>query len=258
MPENDKQGVRSGHEGHRKRLRQRARATQLEGFQPHEVLELLLTYAIPRQDVNPLAHALIDRFGSLSGVLDASAAELEQVPGMGESAAVLLSSLVGVFAAYQKDRWGEKPRLTNRALAGEYCTALFARQQVESIVLICLDVHKTVIAAETLMRGTVDETPLYPRSVVECALRHRAHSVLLAHNHPSGVLTPSRGDIDVSIQVGNALKPVEIELLDHIVVAGSEYCSLYALGYLGGGTQLHPVGGYRRAAVADGSLHDSD
>ena len=78
MPENDKQGVRSGHEGHRKRLRQRARATQLEGFQPHEVLELLLTYAIPRQDVNPLAHALIDRFGSLSGVLDASAAELEQ------------------------------------------------------------------------------------------------------------------------------------------------------------------------------------
>lgn len=258
MPENDKQGARSGHEGHRKRLRQRVRATQLEGFQPHEVLELLLTYAIPRQDVNPLAHALIDRFGSLSGVLDASAAELEQVPGMGESAAVLLSSLVGVFAAYQKDRWGEKPRLTNRALAGEYCTALFARQQVESIVLICLDVHKTVIAAETLMRGTVDETPLYPRSVVECALRHRAHSVLLAHNHPSGVLTPSRGDIDVSIQVGNALKPVEIELLDHIVVAGSEYCSLYALGYLGGGTQLHPVGGYRRAADADGSLHDSD
>ena len=70
MPENDKQGVRSGHEGHRKRLRQRARATQLEGFQPHEVLDLLLTYAIPRQDVNPLAHALIDRFGSLSGVLD--------------------------------------------------------------------------------------------------------------------------------------------------------------------------------------------
>ncbi len=84
MPENDKQGVRSGHEGHRNWLRQRARATQLEGFQPHEVLELLLTYAIPRQDVNPLAHALIDRFGSLSGVLDASAAELEQVPGMGE------------------------------------------------------------------------------------------------------------------------------------------------------------------------------
>ncbi len=166
---------------------------------------------------------------------------------------MLLSSLVGVFAAYQKDRWGEKPRLTNRALAGEYCTALFARQQVESIVLICLDVHKTVIAAETLMRGTVDETPLYPRSVVECALRHpgafgpsgaqssqrRAHAVARRYRrfYPGRQRIKARGD--------RTARPYR---------GGGQNIAVYMRWAIWVEEQLHPVGGYRRAADADGSL----
>lgn len=237
------------HDGHRSRLRRRALETDMQGFQPHEVLEFLLTFAIPRKDVNPLAHALIDRFGSLSGVLDAKAEELAQVPGMGENAAALLASLVNIWAFYQRDRWGERPRLATRRMAGEYCTAMFARQKTESMVLVCLDVHKAVLATETLMRGTVDETPLYMRGVVECALRHRAHSVLLVHNHPSGQLDPSPGDIAVSAQVKSALETVEIQLLDHIIVAGARYASLSQMGLLG--AQLLP-GALDRAADRDG------
>ena len=106
------------HDGHRERMRQRARETDMRGFQPHEVLEFLLMYAIPRRDVNPLAHKLIERFGSLSGVLDARPEELMQVPGVGENAATLLSSLVSVFSAYQRDRWRKRPCLSSRKEAG--------------------------------------------------------------------------------------------------------------------------------------------
>lgn len=214
------------HDFHRQRLRRRATRTELDGFEPHEMLELLISYAIPRGDVNPVAHALIERFGSFSGVLDARKEELMQVKGVGERTATLLTSIPHFFAYYQRDRWGEKPRLTTRRMAGEYCTTMFARQQVESMVLVCLDTHKAVLAYETLFTGTVDETPLYTRAVVECALRHNAHTVMLVHNHPSGVTNPSKADIIVSQMVQNALNTVDIELLDHFVVAGSRYTSL--------------------------------
>ena len=146
----------SEHVGHRKRLRERAVRTDLEGFQPHEVLELLLSETIPRKDVNPLAHALIDRFGSFSGVLNAGREELLQVPGVGERTADHLSMQVSFFRYYRHDRWRDRPRLNTRRDAGEYCTTLFDRQLTESMRLICLDVHKAVLASEVLAVGTVD------------------------------------------------------------------------------------------------------
>jgi DNA repair protein RadC len=237
------------HDGHRKRLRERAAKTGLEGFQPHEVVELLLTFTIPRKDVNELGHALVDRFGSFAGAADATREELMAVKGIGENSATLLSLLPQIVAYYQKDRWGEKPQLENRRKAGEFCTAMFARQRVESLVLVCLDAHKQVLAAETLTQGTVDEAPVYTRAVVECALRHHAQSVLLAHNHPSGIITPSEGDVAVSQQIKRALETVEVELLDHIVVAGSEFASLTDLGLMG--RQRSPILPFDRAADND-------
>lgn len=220
----------SEHDGHRKRLRDRANSTGLEGFQAHEVLELLLSETIPRRDVNPLAHVLIDHFGSLAGVLDARKEELMQVDGVGERTAAHLSLQVEFFRYYQRDRWGEKPRLSTRYIAGEYCTALYGKQHVEAMRLVCLDVHKSVLASEVIAVGTVDETPVYPRTVVECALRYHAHSVILVHNHPSGEVEPSRGDVFVSAQIEQALRLVNIELLDHIIVAGDRYVSLRDMG----------------------------
>lgn len=220
------------HDGHRERMRQRARETDMRGFQPHEVLEFLLMYAIPRRDVNPLAHKLIERFGSLSGVLDARPEELMQVPGVGENAATLLASLVSVFSVYQRDRWRKRPCLFSRKEAGEFCTALFSRQKVESIVIVCLDVHKAVLASEMLTQGTVSETPLYPREVVAYALRHQAHSVILAHNHPSGDTRPSMDDLRITLEIRDALRTMDITLEDHFIIAGSRFTSLWQTGAL--------------------------
>lgn len=220
------------HDGHRERMRQRVRETDMRGFQPHEVLEFLLMYAIPRRDVNPLAHKLIKRFGSLSGVLDARPEELMQVPGVGENAATLLSSLVSVFSAYQRDRWRKRPCLFSRKEAGEFCTALFSRQKVESVAIVCLDVHKAVLASEMLTQGTVSETPLYPREVVAYALRHQAHSVILAHNHPSGDTRPSMDDLRITLEIRDALRTMDITLEDHFIIAGSRFTSLWQTGAL--------------------------
>ena len=220
------------HDGHRERMRQRARETDMRGFQPHEVLEFLLMYAIPRRDVNPLAHKLIERFGSLSGVLDARPEELMQVPGVGENAATLLSSLVSVYSAYQRDRWRKRPCLFSRKEAGEFCTALFSRQKVESVAIVCLDVHKAVLASEMLTQGTVSETPLYPREVVAYALRHQAHSVILAHNHPSGDTRPSMDDLRITLEIRDALRTMDITLEDHFIIAGSRFTSLWQTGAL--------------------------
>ena len=175
------------HAGHRARLRERFLREGLDGFSEHEVLELLLTYAIPYKDVNPLAHALIARFGSLAGVLEADAAELRQVSGIGENAAVLLSLMPALLGRYQKSAMGERPILSNFAQAQTFCGALFFGAHDERFYIVCLDKSARVIHTEMLHRGTIDEVAVYPRPVVEIALRHHAHAVLLAHNHPGGI-----------------------------------------------------------------------
>ncbi len=215
------------HDGHRIRMRQRAEETNLAGFQPHEVLELILMETIPRRDVNPLAHILLSHFGnSFASVLDAKKEQLMEVPGIGEATAQHIAGLRDIFAYYQKDRWGEKPCLPTYGAAGKYCTSLFGRQREESLKMVCLDAQFNVLATETLSHGTLDETQLYTRQVVECAIRHNAHSVILTHNHPGGAVMPSQADMDTTQVVENALKLIEVRLLDHFIVAGEQYRSV--------------------------------
>lgn len=215
------------HDGHRARLRQRAEETNLQGFQPHEVLELILMETIPRKDVNPLAHILLSHFGnSFAEVMDAKKEQLMEVPGIGETTAQHIAGLRDIFAYYQKDRWGEKPKLSTWGEAGEYCCSLYGRQREESLKLICLDAQMFVLAAETISVGTLDSTQIEVRKVVEGAIRHNAHSVILVHNHPSGVLNPSKEDMDATRLVELALRTIEVRLLDHFIVAGMEYRSI--------------------------------
>ena len=230
----------SEHAGHRKRLRERADKTGLTGFQPHEVLELLLMETIPRKDVNPLAHALIEHFGSFSAVLDAAREDLMQVDGVGERTADHLSSLPHLFAYYSQDRWERSsPTLVTPGQACEYCISMFGRQREESFGIVCLDAQRSVIARQILSRGTVDEAPAYPRMVAEAALRYHAHSVIMVHNHPSGMLVPSEGDLAVSEQIGRALAALEIHLVDHVIVAGPRAVSLVQAGFIHrGGTRV--------------------
>lgn len=214
------------HEGHRERLKNRFFTSGLDGFAPHEVLELLLTFAIPQKDVNPIAHQLIDTFGSLSGVLNAAPEELRRVPGVGMNASALLSLMPQLLGYYQRDGMCAKPQLRNLMQAGNYCKTLFYGKKKEQFYLICLNAQGQLISPVLLHEGTIDETVVYPRHVVEAALRHNAHAVLISHNHPGGTLMPSYGDYESTRAVMNALAAIDVRVIDHIIVAGGEVASM--------------------------------
>ncbi len=214
------------HKGHRERLKTRMLREGLQGFAPHEVLELLLYFAIPQRDVNPLAHELLAMFGSLAGVLEASEGELRRCSGVGGNAATLLAMIPQLAGYYMRDRFRERPALHNASEAGEYCQTLFFGLANEAVYLICLDAQARVIHPALLQNGTIDESPVYARDVVQTALRHHAHSVLLAHNHPGGSLLPSPADYEVTKMVIDALEVVEVRVIDHLIVADGGYLSM--------------------------------
>ena len=218
--------VTSIHAGHRERIRERLRTAGLDAFSDHEVLELLLTFAIPRQDTNSLAHELINTFGSLSAVLDAHESELLRVKGVGPHAALLLAMMPRLMQRYQLSSLGERPVITKLEEAKNYCAPLFVGAGEEQIYLICLDQAGHVLHRTLLHTGTVDQVMLHPRTVVETALRHHAHAVILAHNHPSGTAQPSQADLDVTKRIGTALYMIGIRLADHLIFAGTGVFSI--------------------------------
>lgn len=210
------------HNHHRERLRLRAREEGLLRFSTHEVLELLLFYAIPRVNTNELAHRLLEEFGSLSAVLEADYDELRSIPGMGEISATFLTLLPQFFSAYARDKQGKKPQLDSFSKAGEYCLSLFAGKLTESFWVLCLDTHKQLLHCSELFSGTPGETPIQIRRVVEYALQRKASSVLLAHNHPSGSPEPSAEDYLTTRLLCDALQTIGIAVDDHILIAGEK------------------------------------
>ena len=216
----------SVHAGHRERIRERFLKEGLDGFSQHEVLELLLTYAIPQKDVNPLAHALIDQFGSLSGVLDADESDLLQVSGIGKKAASLLCLMPHLLGYYMKNAMGERPMITNLLQARQYASTLFFGVHEERFYMICLDKQGRVTYTQLLQKGTVDEVPIYPRTVVEIAIRHHACCVVLMRNHPGGTCQPSQADYDATNAVIDALRPVGIGVVDHLILGGEHVYSM--------------------------------
>lgn len=214
------------HAGHRERIRQRFREQGLTGFAEHEALELLLTFAIARKDVNPLAHELIAQFGSLSAVLEADESELLRVKGVGENTAALITLMPELFGFYRRSAMGERPRVTNYAEAKAYCQSLFFGAQEEMVYVLCLDQGGRVIHPALLRRGTVDEVSIYPREVVEMVIRYHAHAVLLTHNHPSGSAYPSQADIDVTMRIVKALDAIGVAMTDHLILSGDEVYSM--------------------------------
>ena len=206
------------HAGHRARMRERFMKEGLSGFSEHEVLELLLMFAIPQR--------LIDRFGSLSAVLESSPAELTRVDGVGENAAALLSLMPQLMGYYQHSAMGRKPVITNLAEARKYAGALFFGLHEERVYMICVDQSGRVLHPALMHRGTIDQVQIYPREVVETALRYHAHAVLLAHNHPSGMAEPSQDDYDSTRAVIGALNVIGVRVIDHLIFAGNSVYSM--------------------------------
>lgn len=214
------------HEGHRQRLKDRFRREGLDNFDELYVLELLLFYCIPRKDTNPIAHRLLDQFGSLTAVLEASPEELEKVEGINKSASTFLSLITQVGRYYQVRRAEPGDILRTSDQCGNYLMPYFFGRDTETVFLLCLDAKCKVICCKKVGEGNVNSANIPIRRVVEMALSANATSVVLAHNHPSGLALPSADDIQTTLRVAAALETVEITLADHIVVCGDDFISM--------------------------------
>ena len=219
------------HDGHRQRKKQQYAREGLERFADHEVLELLLYYAIPRRDTNETAHRLLERFGSLEGVLRAPAAELQQVEGVGESAALLLRLVPDVMRRAHSHPPAEKI-FNSVDASGSFFLELLEGQRREVLYEACLDAKGKLLTCRQISAGSVDATMLSIREVVETALHADASGVVLAHNHPSGIALPSVADQQLTLQAKQALETMGIRLVDHIIVADGDFVSMAASGLL--------------------------
>ncbi len=218
------------HIGHRSRLRDTFRQNGIEGMADHQVLELLLTYALPRVDVNPLAHRLLDRFGTLNEVLSAQTDQLQQVQGVGGSTAVFLSLLGQVDRRMLLQRFSRKNRRTVLATPlalGSYMLVLSLHDRYETLRLVCLNKKYELIYEGVVSSGSLTEVLADSRPILETALVHKACFIALGHNHPSGDVTPSREDEDIALAIENAAKAVGIEVVDQFVLGRD---AAYSLG----------------------------
>lgn len=219
------------HDGHRDRMKNRFLEYGLENFEDHNVLELLLFYVLPRRDTNPLAHRLISRFGSLSAVFDAPIDELLKVEGIGKNTAIIIKLIPQISRRYLVSRGSMEEILDSTKKAGAYLVPFFYAERDEVVYMACLDAKCKVINCKMLFRGGVNSANISTRKIVENALLYNSTSVIIAHNHTSGIALPSREDEITTRKIESALKAVDIVLADHIVVADDDYVSLADNGF---------------------------
>ncbi|MBR2392401.1 MAG: DNA repair protein RadC [Elusimicrobiaceae bacterium] len=226
MPKNHK----PSYVGHRERIREKFASNGLDSFLDHEVLELLLTYVIPRKDTKPIAWALLKRFGSLAAVLDAEPEQLAEVEGIGENTSLFIKLVRSVFKKYTFDEVKERITIRTPQQVLEYCQASLAGKKEECLEVIYLSVRNTVMGTQILASGLIDRVAISPRKIVESALAAKASAIILVHNHPSGDATPSHEDILLTQDVIQAARLFDISVHDHIIIGGNSHYSLKANG----------------------------
>ncbi len=212
--------------GHRQRLRTRFLKGGAASLQDYELLELLLTFAIPYSDVKPLAKGLMQHFGSFNRVLDAPAAELMEFIGLREYSAVLIKLVKACSEHYLKEEVLGRQQIKSLANLVDYCRTSMGGLADEQFRVIFLNSQNEVIAEEIVQEGTVNQTVVYPRKVLELALKHKATGLILVHNHPSGNLSPSLADQELTRALVNASRPLNLTVHDHLIISRQEYFSL--------------------------------
>lgn len=217
---------------HRKRLRERFMSGGAQAMPDYELLELLLFRAIPRQDVKPLARALIDQFGDLAGVIGAPDARLREVTGVGDAVLTDLKLAGACAQRMARARIMNRPAISSWAALLEYCHTAMSRKETEEFRVLFLDRKNILIADEVLGTGTVDHVPVYPREIIRRALELNATALILVHNHPSGDPTPSQADIAMTEQIQRAAECLSITLHDHLVIGSASEISFRATGLL--------------------------
>lgn len=218
--------------GHRRRLKEKFRTAGTQALHEYEVLELLISYAIPRRDVKPPARALLERFGSLKEVLDADQDELEEVPGIGGHASALLRLVKELTALYLKQKAKQKKQVTCTAELLDFCRASLGGKRDEEFGVLYLDAQNQIIEFETIQRGIVNQAVVYPRQVLENALKKKASAIILAHNHPSGQVRPSDADIRLTRTIQEVARMLDILVHDHIIVGENRFFSFREEGLI--------------------------
>ena len=196
------------------------------------MLEMLLFLAQPRGDVKPLAKILLDRFGSFAEVVAAEPARLRQVKGLGDAGVAAIKTAEAAAVRLLRERMRERPLLSSWDRLLDYCRASMAYREIEQFRILFLDTRNRLIADDLQQKGTVNHTPVYPREVVRRALELHATALILVHNHPSGDPSPSKADIQMTLQISNAAHAVGVSVHDHVIVGRGGHLSFKAQGIL--------------------------
>ena len=222
----------SVHDGHRRRMKQQFAEHGGEGMNDIRFLELLLYFAIPRSDTNELAHALLERYGTIRGVLDAEPSDLQKVEGIGENAALFLKTVREALRRYMTSPLQETAFICSSTDAGGYFLPILQYETEEKVYLMCLNGRGGVISCTQIASGTLCAVNVSIRRIVDEAVRRRCASVILAHNHPAGFAIPSAEDRAFTQELKRALQLMDVRLMDHIIVADGDFVSFAQSGYL--------------------------
>lgn len=219
------------HSGHRERMKEQFLNNGIDSFLDHQILEMVLFYTLPRIDTNPIAHDLIERFGSLRAVFDAPVEELVKVKGITSNSAVLLKLIPEVTRYYSTQKATEKP-IKSKEDINDYFKFMFVGETDELVKVCILDDELKIQSCVTIEHGIPDSTPISARKIAEVVFKAGASSFILAHNHPNGTCVPSSADISVTRKLRNSLREIGITMLDHVVVgADTHVISMKASGY---------------------------
>lgn len=217
---------------HRKRLRQKFFASGMAAFHEYEIVELFLTCAIPRKNVKPQAKQLLDKFGSLKGIMDADIADLVKFKGVGKESAILIKFIKEIAALYLKQKAKEKPQISCTTDLLNFCRTEMGSKKDEEFCVIFLDAQNQIIEFETVQKGIVNQAVVYPRQVLESALKRKASAIILAHNHPSGHVRPSEADIRLTKTIQETAKVLDILVHDHIIIGENRFFSFREEGMM--------------------------
>ncbi len=217
---------RNPHAGHRAKLKRRFIRQGLDDFEEHNILELILFFAIPRRDTNEIAHALLDRFGSFSAVFEASIEELCSVAGIGENSAHLIKTYPAVAKRYYQDRFGENTRLPDYDRMGKNLVLQFAGAENEQVLALFYDSSFGFRGKTMLHEGNINSVSFSFRKVCDAALQYNAAYMILAHNHPRGIPIASADDLSTTTRLKNFLNQINVILLDHFIIGEGNYTSI--------------------------------
>ncbi len=217
---------------HRERLRQKFLTAGMAAFHEYEAVEFLLTCAIPRRDVKPQAKALLRKFGSLRAIVDAEIGDLERISGVGKKSAIVIKFIKEFAAFYLMQKAKEKPQIACTSELLDFVRMAMGGKKDEEFCVIYLDAQNQIIEFETVQQGIANQAVVYPRQVLERALRKKASALILAHNHPSGHVRPSDADIRLTRTIQETARALDILIHDHIIIGENRFFSFREEGMM--------------------------